>query len=365
MNMQNEERHIEIDRLVSLYLSGKIDNRSLGELHQWCKESPENTLYVRNQIEIWFSSGVAGSERSFNKEEAFQRFQKRMQEAGQKEDKKVKEEIVNNTLNNTGSFVNNHGIISNIIKTPIWKTIYRVAAIILIIFLPLIGYWGGVETIKQGFSDIVVEAPLGARTKLYLPDGTMVWLNAGSKITYSQGFGVDDRHLNLDGEGYFEVTKNKDIPFEISTNELDLEVLGTKFNFRNYSDDEEVVVNLMEGKVKLHNTLKDSEYMYLLPDEKAVLSKSTGDMIKSKMKAEKSNLWTKDELYFDEALLEDIAKQLQRAFGVKIEVADSLKDRRFYGSFSITGNTIEEVLGTISSTNRMNYKYEDNRYKIY
>lgn len=97
MNMQNEERHIEIDRLVSLYLSGKIDNRSLGELHQWCKESPENTLYVRNQIEIWFSSGVAGSECSFNKEEAFQRFQKRMQEAGQKEDKKVKEEIVNNT----------------------------------------------------------------------------------------------------------------------------------------------------------------------------------------------------------------------------------------------------------------------------
>lgn len=88
-------------------------------------------------------------------------------------------------------------------------------------------------------------------------------------------------------------------------------------------------------------------------------------MKKLKMKADKSNLWTKNELYFDEILLEDIAKQLQRAFGVEIEVADSLKDSRFYGSFSITGNTIEQVLGTISSTNRMNYKYENNRYKIY
>ena len=105
--------------------------------------------------------------------------------------------------------------------------------------------------------------------------------------------------------------------------------------------------------------------MLLLPDEKAVLSKSTGEMKKSSVKADKSNLWTKDELYFDEALLEDIAKQLQRAFGVQIEVADSLKKRRFYGSFSITGNTIEQVLGIISSTNRMHYKYEGDRYVVY
>lgn len=342
--MQTEDKHREIDNLILSYLSGKIDNKSLRELDEWCKESPENIRYVRNQMEIWFSSGVIGSESTFNTEEAFLRFQKRIEGTELTSRKK------RISINGNGSS---------------WKIVYRIAAIILIIILPFLGYWGGVKTIKQGFSDIVVEAPLGACTKLYLPDGTMVWLNAGSKITYSQGFGVDDRHLNLDGEGYFEVTKNKDIPFEISTKELHLEVLGTKFNFRNYTDDKEVVVNLMEGKVKLHNEMKDAEDIYLLPDEKAVLSKSTGDMKKLKMKADKSNLWTKNELYFDEILLEDIAKQLQRAFGVEIEVADSLKDRRFYGSFSITGNTIEQVLGTISSTNRMNYKYENNRYKIY
>lgn len=341
--MQTEDKHREIDNLILLYLSGKIDNESLGRLDEWCKESPEHARYVRIQMEIWFSSGVVGSESTFNKEEAFLRFRKRVEET-----ERISE---NNVVINRHSFS--------------WKIVYRIAVVILILILPFLGYWGGVKTIKQSFSDIVVEAPLGACTKLYLPDGTMVWLNAGSKITYSQGFGVDDRHLDLDGEGYFEVTKNKDVPFEISTKELHLEVLGTKFNFRNYADDKEVVVNLMEGKVRLHNEMKDAEDIYLLPDEKVVLSKSTGDMKKLKMKADKSNLWTKDELYFDEILLEDIAKQLQRAFGVEIEVADSLKDSRFYGSFSITGNTIEQVLGTISSTNRMNYKYENNRYKIY
>ena len=341
--MQTEDRHIEIDNLILSYLTGKIDNKSLGKLDEWCKESPENVRYVRNRMEIWFSSGTLGSQCAFNKEEAFLRFQKRVDETERVSAKSME-------INRRNS--------------P-WKIVYRMAAVILILILPLAGYWGGIKNIKRGFSDIVVEAPSGACTRLYLPDGTMVWLNAGSKITYSQGFGVDDRHLDLDGEGYFEVTRNEDVPFEISTRELHLKVLGTKFNFRNYADDKEVVVNLMEGKVRLHNEIKDSEDIYLLPDEKAVLSKSTGDMKKLKMKAEKSNLWTKNELYFDEILLEDIAKQLQRTFGVRIEVADSLKERRFYGSFAITGNTIDQILKIISSTNRMNYKYEDNRYKIY
>lgn len=340
--MRKKEIHKEeIDNLISMYLTGDIDTQSLKTLAAWSKESSENSLYVRNKMEVWFSSGVAGSMTPFDKEKAFERFKNRIEKATIEEQKQ------------------------RFTKSSSFKIFYRVAAAILIILLPLAGYWGGMETVKSGFSDIVVEAPMGARTKLYLPDGTLVWLNAGSKITYSQGFGVDDRNLDLDGEGYFEVIKNKKLPFKINTDELALEVLGTKFNFRNYNDDKEVVVNLMEGKVRLHNELKISEDMFLLPDEKAVLSKSTGDMEKSKMSAEKSNLWTKDELYFDEALLEDISKQLQRTFGVKIEVSDSLKNRRFYGSFSITGNTIENVLQIIASTNRMNFKYEDNRYIIY
>lgn len=341
--MERKEIHKEeIDNLISMYLTGDIDNQSLKILASWSKESEENCLYVRNKMELWFSSGVAGSMTSFDKDKAFERFKNRIEKAAIAKEQKQR-----------------------FTKSRSFKIFYRVAAAILILLLPLAGYWGGMETVKSGFSDIVVEAPMGARTKLYLPDGTLVWLNAGSKIVYSQGFGVDNRNLALEGEGYFEVKRNEKVPFEINTKELDLTVLGTKFNFRNYADDEEIVVNLIEGKVKLHNELKASEDICLLPDEKAILSRTTGEIKKLNIKSNKSNLWTKDELYFDEALLEDIAKQLQRAFGVKIEVADSLKKKRFYGSFSITGNTIEQVLGTISSTNRMHYKYEDNRYIVY
>ena len=71
------------------------------------------------------------------------------------------------------------------------------------------------------------------------------------------------------------------------------------------------------------------------------------------------------ELFFDEELLEDIAKKLMRSYDVRIEIADSLKNRRFYGSFKVMGNTIEEVLETIASTNRMKYRYENEKYILY
>ena len=70
-------------------------------------------------------------------------------------------------------------------------------------------------------------------------------------------------------------------------------------------------------------------------------------------------------MFFDEELLEDIAKKLMRSYDVKIQVADSLRNKRFYGSFKIIGNTIDEVLQTIASTNRMQYRYEDEKYILY
>ena len=135
--------------------------------------------------------------------------------------------------------------------------LWRYAAIIAVILaVGCFSYWQGGVNVKDTFADISVEAPLGSRTKLYLPDGTLVWLNAGSRMTYSQGFGVDNRMIELEGEGYFEVRRNEKLPFFVKTKDLQLQVLGTKFNFRDYPEDHEVVVSLLEGKVELNNLLK-------------------------------------------------------------------------------------------------------------
>ena len=187
--MYTEEKYNDIDKLIASYLSNELDEKSFSELKRWSMESETNRIYVRDQLEIWFSSGVLSDKTFFNKNEAFDLFKQRVAEAGR-----------NKRLRRFS-----------------WKVIYRVAAVVLLLLLPLATYWQGKEVVKHNFADMVVEAPLGARTKLYLPDGTLVWLNAGSKIVYSQGFGVDDRNLSLEGEGYFEVTKNEKIPFVVET----------------------------------------------------------------------------------------------------------------------------------------------------
>ncbi len=218
---------------------------------------------------------------------------------------------------------------------------------------------------ENAFADIVIEAPVGARTCMYLPDGTQVWLNACSRLTYSQGFGINDRNLKLEGEGYFEVSRNEQLPFIIHTQEVDVTVLGTQFNFKNYADDSEASVSLLSGKVKLSNHLRQEETLYLQPNEKVTLNKLTGEMKTTRTQVQNSKIWTHDELFFDEELLVDIAKKLMRNYDVKIEVADSLKNTRFYGSFKMSGSTIEQVLETISSTNRMKYKQEKGIYILY
>ena len=218
---------------------------------------------------------------------------------------------------------------------------------------------------ENAFADIVIEAPVGARTCMYLPDGTQVWLNSCSRLTYSQGFGINDRNLKLEGEGYFEVSRNEQLPFIIHTQEVDVTVLGTQFNFKNYADDSEASVSLLSGKVKLSNHLRQEETVYLQPNEKVTLNKLTGEMKTTRTQVQNSKIWTHDELFFDEELLVYIAKKLMRNYDVKIEVADSLKNTRFYGSFKMSGSTIEQVLETISSTNRMKYKQEKGIYILY
>lgn len=328
-----------IDEMISLYVSGEGDKETLSELSRLANESDEIRDYIREQLEICFSAGVSGDKMYFDERQAFDRFLERISQHKQ----------------------------AAMLWNKQWKWAVGIAVVILIVVLPMWTYRQGKAMIQESFTNMVVEAPLGARTKLYLPDGTLVWLNAGSKITYSQGFGVSNRRLALEGEGYFEVVHSKTIPFEINTNEVSLKVLGTKFNFKNYTDDEEATVNLLEGKVALHNEIRPMPELYMEANEKMTMNKHTGEMRKTYISGNGSyvSAWTKNELFFDEELLEDIVKKLMRNYNVKIEIADSLRNHRFYGSFKIVGNTIDEVLQAIASTNRMKYRYENEKYILY
>ena len=330
--MEEENKHI--DELIANYLTEGLDKNALDELKTWIAASAENQQYFIRQREIWFSAVSREAASVYDKDKAFENFRNRVE--SQKE--------IQSTSRRGFSL----------------SALWRYAAVVaIIIAVGCISYWQGEVNVKDTFADISVEAPLGSKTKLYLPDGTLVWLNAGSRMTYSQGFGVDNRKVELEGEGYFEVKRNEKIPFFVKTKDLQLQVLGTKFNFRDYPEDHEVVVSLLEGKVGLNNLLREEKEAVLSPDERAVLNKANGLLTVESVTASNASQWTDGYLFFDEELLPDIAKELERSYNVKIHIAnDSLKTFRFYGNFVRREQNIQEVLEALASTEKMQYKIE-------
>ena len=337
--MEEENKHI--DELIANYLTEGLDKNALDELKTWIAASAENQQYFIRQREIWFSAVSREAASVYDKDKAFENFRNRVE--NQKE--------IQSTSRRGFSL----------------SALWRYAAVVaIIIAVGCISYWQGEVNVKDTFADISVEAPLGSKTKLYLPDGTLVWLNAGSRMTYSQGFGVDNRKVELEGEGYFEVKRNEKIPFFVKTKDLQLQVLGTKFNFRDYPEDHEVVVSLLEGKVGLNNLLREEKEAVLSPDERAVLNKANGLLTVESVTASNASQWTDGYLFFDEELLPDIAKELERSYNVKIHIAnDSLKTFRFYGNFVRREQNIQEVLEALASTEKMQYKIEERNITIY
>lgn len=337
--MEEENKHI--DELIANYLTEGLDKNALDELKTWIAASAENQQYFIRQREIWFSAVSREAASVYDKDKAFENFRNRVE--SQKE--------IQSTSRRGFSL----------------SALWRYAAVVaIIIAVGCISYWQGEVNVKDIFADISVEAPLGSKTKLYLPDGTLVWLNAGSRMTYSQGFGVDNRKVELEGEGYFEVKRNEKIPFFVKTKDLQLQVLGTKFNFRDYPEDHEVVVSLLEGKVGLNNLLREEKEAVLSPDERAVLNKANGLLTVESVTASNASQWTDGYLFFDEELLPDIAKELERSYNVKIHIAnDSLKTFRFYGNFVRREQNIQEVLEALASTEKMQYKIEERNITIY
>jgi ferric-dicitrate binding protein FerR (iron transport regulator) len=327
--------------LIATYLTEGLDKNALAELKAWIAASPENKNYFIQQREVWFSAVSREAASKYNKDKAFDTFKKRI--GNRKEIEKT----------------SHHGFRLSML--------WRYAAIIAVILaVGCFSYWQGGVNVKDTFADISVEAPLGSRTKLYLPDGTLVWLNAGSRMTYSQGFGVDNRMIELEGEGYFEVRRNEKLPFFVKTKDLQLQVLGTKFNFRDYPEDHEVVVSLLEGKVELNNLLKKEKEAILAPDERAILNKTNGRMTVETVTASNASQWTDGYLFFDEELLPDIVKELERSYNVTIRIAnDSLNTFRFYGNFVRREQSIQEVLDALASTEKIQYKIEERNITIY
>jgi transmembrane sensor len=197
--------------------------------------------------------------------------------------------------------------------------------------------------------------------KLYktLDDGTKVCLNRGSSIRFNQDFGKNKREVFLEGEAFFDVAKNKEIPLYIHVRNLNIEVKGTAFNVNAYREKVNVEVSLLRGLVEITSSLDKGDRVLLKPNEKLIAAAQPGGsglaFIVLPMGTEKQLQeinWTQDSLVFKKEKLKDLVIRLEKKYSIKIEIRkEELKDKRFSGSFAAEG--LKEALEAL----RLSYPF--------
>jgi len=239
----------------------------------------------------------------------------------------------------------------------------RIAAIVLlpICLFAIYQYYS-----YRQFQDVVwleKNVENGTVAQVQLPDGSSVWLNAGSKLIYPQEFKSNCRQVFFTGEGYFNVAKDKSKPFNIQTNGINVKVLGTEFNLRSYSEDRNIELALVRGKVAFQDTGQEHD-LVMNAGEELAYDRYTRKMTMKYSLPHDVSSWKEGKYYFKNKPLEEIISQLERNFNVKFVVKnESLKHIRYYMAF-VNNESIDEILLYLGRDERIHIKREGDLIEI-
>jgi ferric-dicitrate binding protein FerR (iron transport regulator) len=198
-----------------------------------------------------------------------------------------------------------------------------------------------------------IEIPLGTRSSFTLPDGTFVWLNAGSTLKYPLTFNRGGRHVELNGEAWFEVKKDENHPFVVSTADINIKVLGTSFNCSAYPSAGKIETALVEGKIEISG--KSGKNRFLVePGELAVFSKQERTIEKSQANLDKHIAWKSGKLMFRDDPMDKVIEKLGRWYRVEFQVDDpEILNYTYSATFS--GESLDQVLKMLALSAPINF----------
>lgn len=269
-------------------------------------------------------------------------------------------------------------------RSPIKKLAWTVAAALVlamgsVALFSLLTNSGPADQSKN-----ILTTKKGSKSNLVLPDGTRVFLNSDTRLSYNQSFGKQVREVFLEGEAYFEVAKDARHPFIVHTHAMDVKVLGTVFNVRAYDNEKNTQTTLLEGSVEvILNKRKERNLVVLKPHEKIVANNDPDhitrlkadempvpdiSVITIKTNTEDSSIletdWTKNKLAFDQARYSEVFPELERWYGVTIAVKDSsILTRKISGIYE--NESLSDVMESLKLATGFRYTVDGNHLKIY
>jgi transmembrane sensor len=205
--------------------------------------------------------------------------------------------------------------------------------------------------------------PRGGQYQLTLADGTKVWLNAASSITFPVAFAGAERKVVVNGEAYFEVAHDARKPFIVSTGNQEITVLGTHFNVKAYDDDAGISTTLLAGSIRIKN-LTSGRADLLSPGQQAKIYRNKNDINIKTVNTEDAISWKNGYFLFDNQEIKSIMKIMSRWYDVDVEYKNSNKHDRFGGTFSRSAN-MSEILNNLERVGNVHFKMEAKKVIVF
>jgi len=326
----------QIEQLIIDSVVGVIDSQGQATLDEWLAESPDNAKEYEVYIKLWKKSHQIVLSGSANVEAALRKTKQRIPD-----------------------FSRNKRLLIYI---------RQAAAVFLlsIVFSGLI-YYSLSRKGRNTLEDIVyqeIKTAYGTQSQVNLPDGTLVWLNSGSILRYPESFsGRSVRSVELNGEGYFKVSKDTRKPFIVNTSDINIKVTGTEFNVSAYSEYKSMTVALASGKVTLFKTVSgvNKDLLELSPNEVAEYNKSEYRLTQHRESSlQKYVAWKEGILVFYGDPIDGVIQKLEKWYNVKINIADrEIENYRFTATF--IDEPLEQVLKLLSISSPLKYTIEPAR----
>ncbi len=327
----NMEKQTEIDILIIRLLAGEASPQEKQLVGQWLEESEENKALYNELTDIWLSSGVADNTDNYDVEEAVNRFREKIRQTAGSKIKRIK----------------------------FFEVLKYAAVILLFLGLP-VSYYFGTQSISSDQTMTTISCAYGDRSSVVLPDSSRVWLNSGSKLTFNSNF-TNDRKVELVGEAFFSVSKDKSHPFVVKAADINIKVLGTEFNVKAYADENIVSTTLIKGAVEVNSK---NEITSLKPDQRLTFDKSSQNIqVQDLANTSIDTEWREGRFVFNNESLAELKPKLERWFDCDIVFGDKdVQSRRFTGV--LQRESILEAISYFDLSNYVTCKIEGNKIII-
>jgi transmembrane sensor len=205
-----------------------------------------------------------------------------------------------------------------------------------------------------------ISTPVGGQYSVVLPDGSKVWLNAASSLKFPAAFTGTERKVELTGEGYFEIAKNKHMPFKVKFNQEEVEVLGTHFNIMAYPDEEITRTTLLEGSVKIS---KNNVKRILIPGQQAIYGLQTNGFNITTVNTDEAIAWKNGLFLFHNENIKSIMKKIARWYDVDVYYQGAFAGQEYGGRVSKSKN-LSEILKNLELTGTIHFKIDGRRVTV-